>query len=243
MLTAPISFFKWSSLAPSPRPPRMRRALRFQSPVTMRTQSRTNMKAKSQQSGTKSQQSGTKLRKPRILLAASGSVVAIQLFKFCHRLCEWAEVRAVATKRAMHFIDRALIPSEVALYTDDEQWKEWNKLGDKVCHIELRQWADAMVIVPLSANTLGKIAMGLCDNLLTCLVRGWDYNKKPLFVAPSMSRLMWSNPFTACHIDSITKLGIKVIMPDSDSFMVADPWNIMNELSRTLNTQVRLIDG
>lgn len=47
-------------------------------------------------------------------------------------------------------------------------------MGDPVVHIELRRWADALVIAPLSANTLAKLAGGLCDNLLTCVVRAWD---------------------------------------------------------------------
>ena len=44
-------------------------------------------------------------------------------------------------------------------------------MGDQVLHIELRRWADALVLAPLSANTLAKLAHGLCDNLLTCVVR------------------------------------------------------------------------
>ena len=44
-------------------------------------------------------------------------------------------------------------------------------VGDPVMHIELRRWADCLVIAPLSANTLAKAAQGLCDNLLTCVVR------------------------------------------------------------------------
>ena len=45
----------------------------------------------------------------------------------------------------------------------------WQKRGDPVLHIELRKWADVMVIAPLDANTLAKIATGLCDNLLVGL--------------------------------------------------------------------------
>ncbi|TKY65578.1 Phosphopantothenoylcysteine decarboxylase [Spatholobus suberectus] len=58
-----------------------------------------------------------------------------------------------------------------AVYCDKHEWQIWNGIGDPVLHIELCRWADIMVIAPLSANTLGKIAGGLCDNLLTCIVR------------------------------------------------------------------------
>lgn len=95
--------------------------------------------------------------KPRILLAASGSVAAIKFGSLCHSFSEWAEVRAVATKASLHFIDKASLPKDVLLYTDEDEWSSWKKIGDNVLHIELRRWADVMVIAPLSANTLGKV--------------------------------------------------------------------------------------
>lgn len=57
------------------------------------------------------------------------------------------------------------------------------QVGDPVIHIELRRWADALVIAPLSANTLAKMAGGLCDNLLTCVVRAWDFDRPVLVSA------------------------------------------------------------
>ncbi|XP_009627629.1 probable phosphopantothenoylcysteine decarboxylase [Nicotiana tomentosiformis] len=151
-------------------------------------------------------------RKPRILLAASGSVATIKFANLCHCFSKWAEVKAVATKASLHFIDKVLFPKDVVLYTDDDEWSTWKKVGDGVLHIELRRWADIMVIAPLSANTLGKIAGGLCDNLLTCIVRAWDYDK-PLFVAPAMNTFMWNNPFTERHLMIIDELGISLIPP------------------------------
>lgn len=96
-------------------------------------------------------------QKPRILLAASGSVATIKFANLCHCFSQWAEVKAVATKASLHFIDKLSFPKDVVLYTDDDEWSTWNKVGDSVLHIELRRWADIMVIAPLSANTLGKV--------------------------------------------------------------------------------------
>lgn len=96
-------------------------------------------------------------RKPRVLLAASGSVAAIKFGNLCHCFSEWAEVRAVASKSSLHFLDKLSLPQEVTLYTDEDEWSSWNKIGDPVLHIELRRWADVLVIAPLSANTLGKV--------------------------------------------------------------------------------------
>ncbi|KAL8522972.1 hypothetical protein ACS0TY_013072 [Phlomoides rotata] len=69
-----------------------------------------------------------------------------------------------------------------------------------------------MVIAPLSANTLAKITGGLCDNLVTCIVRAWDYNK-PLFIAPAMNILMSDNPFTKRHLAALDELGTSLIIP------------------------------
>ncbi|KAI4316416.1 hypothetical protein L6164_024397 [Bauhinia variegata] len=178
-------------------------------------------------------------RKPRILLAASGSVAAVKFANLCHCFSEWAEVRAVATRASLHFIDRSSIPKDVILYTDEDEWSSWKKLGDSVLHIELRRWADIMIIAPLSANTLGKIAGGLCDNLLTCVVRAWDYNK-PLFVAPAMNTYMWNNPFTERHLISIDELGISLIPPVSKRLACGDYGNGAMAEPSTIYSTVRL---
>ena len=96
-----------------------------------------------------------------------------------------------------------------AAQTDaDEEWKGWNKVGDPVLHIELRDWADALVIAPLSAHTLAKLANGLCDDTLSCVVRAWDFGHglrpgKPLILAPAMNTAMWQHPLTLPQLKTI----------------------------------------
>ncbi|GMI96799.1 HALOTOLERANCE DETERMINANT 3, HALOTOLERANCE DETERMINANT 3B [Hibiscus trionum] len=161
-------------------------------------------------------------RKPRILLAACGCVAAIKFVKICEYFCDWAEVKAVATQASLRFIDIASLPNNVDLYTDEHERSFWRKLGDNVLHIELRRWADLMVIAPLSANTLAKIAGGMSDNLLTCVVRSWDHSK-PMFIAPGMHTFTWRNPFTEKHLMSVDELGFCFI-PGDDS--MAEPSEI-----------------
>ncbi|PIN19797.1 Phosphopantothenoylcysteine decarboxylase [Handroanthus impetiginosus] len=95
---------------------------------------------------------------PRILLAATGTMAAVGFPELRHYFSEWADVNAVATRAALHFIDTASFQTTGEI------------LGDNILHLQLRKWAEVLVITPLSANTLCKIAGGLCDNLLTCLL-------------------------------------------------------------------------
>ncbi|XP_014858010.1 phosphopantothenoylcysteine decarboxylase isoform X2 [Poecilia latipinna] len=82
----------------------------------------------------------------------------------------------------------------------------WTDRSDPVLHIELRRWADLLIIAPLDANTLGKIASGICDNLLTCVVRAWD-TSRPLLFCPAMNTAMWMHPITAQQVSRLKEFG------------------------------------
>ena len=64
-------------------------------------------------------------------------------------------------------------------------------------------------MAPLSAHTLGKVAAGLCDDLLTCVLRAWDFagegegGKKPVLLAPAMNTVMWRHPLTRWQLDAV----------------------------------------
>jgi phosphopantothenoylcysteine decarboxylase len=87
----------------------------------------------------------------------------------------------------------------------------WNTLGDPVLHIELRKWADAFLIVPLDANTLAKAAVGLCDNLVSSVIRAWDSKDKPLLVAPAMNTVMWEHSLTQEQLNILRNRDVVVI--------------------------------
>lgn len=96
----------------------------------------------------------------------------------------------------------------IQIHDASEEWQTWNRLGDPVLHIDLRDWADAMVIAPLSAHSLAKLANGLCDDTLSCVVRAWDFGHgtragKPLLVAPAMNTAMWQHPLTKQQLDTL----------------------------------------
>jgi phosphopantothenoylcysteine decarboxylase len=111
----------------------------------------------------------------------------------------------------------------IEIYEDKHEWEAWDALGDSVVHIDLRAWADILLIAPLSANSLGKIANGLCDNLLTSIVRAWDVKHKPVLLAPAMNTHMWEHPFTARHLGQLqAELGYHVIPPVSKLLACGD---------------------
>ncbi|XP_073852491.1 phosphopantothenoylcysteine decarboxylase isoform X11 [Macaca fascicularis] len=116
----------------------------------------------------------------------------------------WLEVAVVTTERAKHFYSPQDIP--VTLYSDADEWEMWKSRSDPVLHIDLRRWADLLLVAPLDANTLGKVASGICDNLLTCVIRAWD-RSKPLLFCPAMNTAMWEHPITAQQVDQLKAFG------------------------------------
>lgn len=157
--------------------------------------------------------------RPRILWGMTGSVATIRAPILARLLLEVGEVQAVVTERSRHFLDP--LPEEILVHTDASEWLAWRALGDPVLHIELRRWADCLLIAPLSANSLAKMAGGLCDNLLLSVARAWDYSK-PLLVAPAMNTLMWDHPVTAKQIATLIEWGARVIEPVEKKLACAD---------------------
>ncbi|XP_047246136.1 phosphopantothenoylcysteine decarboxylase [Girardinichthys multiradiatus] len=142
----------------------------------------------------------------RVLVGVTGSVAALKLPFLVSELLQLSgvDVRVVTTEHAKHFYN----PSDVSvkIYTDKDEWELWTQRSDPVLHIELRRWADLLIIAPLDANTLGKIANGICDNLLTCVVRAWD-TSRPLLFCPAMNTAMWLHPITAQQVSRLKEFG------------------------------------
>src|SRR5262249_17343945 len=119
-------------------------------------------------------------------------------------------VRIVSTSAATYFFDPTAIQPRVGgrnpdvVTLDEDEWpghdnnRRWQR-GEPVLHIELRRWADLLLIAPLDANTLAKLAVGLSDNCLTCVWRAWEPSR-PVVLAPAMNTLMWQHPLTRRHL-------------------------------------------
>jgi phosphopantothenoylcysteine decarboxylase len=142
----------------------------------------------------------------KILLGVTGSVAAIYTRELAGELRRAGhEVKVVATRSARYFFDAKQLAAEpgVQVVLDEDEWPQggWQR-GAGVLHIELRRWADLLLIAPLDANTLAKLALGICDNCLTCVYRAWD-RCRPVVLAPAMNTLMWEHRATARHLAQI----------------------------------------
>lgn len=160
-----------------------------------------------------------------ILLGVTGSVAAIKTQKLVNQLRLLGNVRIVATKAGDYFINQGcgnpkdLFSSDY--FIDQDEWTEKYQLGDPVLHIELRKWASCLVLAPLDANTLAKSVHGLCDNLLTCVIRAWDWFK-PVFVAPAMNTHMYNHFLTDEQLKKLEEWGATVIPPQSKKLACGD---------------------
>lgn len=182
-----------------------------------------------------------------VLLGATGSVAAIRVPALFDSLTAAGHaVKVVATDAATYFFDPAVIQTDKErgaptrnpdlVFLDSDEWPRRDRDGrynrdDTMLHIELRKWADVFVLAPLDANTLAKLAVGLCDNCLTCVWRAWDV-AKPIVLAPAMNTLMWQHPFTRRHLKSIAADAGAAHIPnhlDDEQFIAQ-----INDRSKTL---------
>lgn len=137
-----------------------------------------------------------------VLLVTTGSVASIKAPLIVKELLRYRNVRVevVSTKSSLTFFDAKDVEEAGSrVWTDDDEWSESYKIGDPILHIELRRWADIVLIAPCSANTLAKIAGGFCDNLVTSLLRALSPTT-PTYIFPAMNTLMYEHPLTAEHL-------------------------------------------
>ena len=143
---------------------------------------------------------------PKVLLGVTGSVAAVVAPKLAQALSDSGfGVRIIVTEKSLYFCKLGNFAYSIPVYRNNDEWNglEYKK-DSEVLHIELRKWADILLIAPLTANTLAKLANGLADNLLTSVARAWD-TTKPVVIAPAMNTLMWEHPATNEHLSKLIR--------------------------------------
>lgn len=146
----------------------------------------------------------------KIIIGITGGIAAYKICELIRKLIKLnAEVRVVITPAAKKFVTETTLRTLTRnpVYCEQFDISDW-----KPEHISLADNADLFIIAPASANTIGKIANGICDNLLTSLLAAF---KKPVILAPAMNCNMWENLFVQENIMKLEKAGFYITPPDS----------------------------
>ena len=177
------------------------------------------------------------LRNKHILVGITGGIAAYKCAHLVRLLIkEGAIVKVVMTHSATEFVTAktlsVLSKHEVVIDFFDSN-HNWNN------HVELAEWADVMLIAPLTANTLSKFANGLCDNMVAaCYLSA----RSKVFVAPAMDLDMYQHPTTKQNIETLIKNGNLIIPAESGELAsglvgegrMAEPENIIAFINKEL---------
>ncbi|MFY0644542.1 MAG: bifunctional phosphopantothenoylcysteine decarboxylase/phosphopantothenate--cysteine ligase CoaBC [Bacteroidia bacterium] len=144
-----------------------------------------------------------KLNSVKILIGVTGGIAAYKTAALVRLFIKnGAEVKVVASKDALEFIT----PLTLATLSKNPVYSEFydKESGAWTNHVDLGKWADVMVVAPCTANSLAKMAAGLCDNLLLATYLSADC---PVFFAPAMDLDMYAHPSTARNIATLKSFG------------------------------------
>jgi phosphopantothenoylcysteine decarboxylase/phosphopantothenate--cysteine ligase len=147
-----------------------------------------------------------------ILIGVTGGIAAYKIPQLCRFFTlNGHNVKIIMTESAAKFVTPLTFEAITGnrVYLDD--FKEYIE-PENIKHISLTDWADIFIIAPATANTIGKIANGIADNLLTSSVMAYDSNK-PLILAPAMNTKMFKNRFFQKNLNLLRENGVFIVDP------------------------------
>ena len=148
----------------------------------------------------------------KIILAVTGSIAAYKAALMVRLLVKkGAEVQVLMTPAATEFITPLTLStlSKKPVFTQVIAEQEWNS------HVELGGWADALVIAPATANSIAKLANGICDSIVSAVYLSACC---PVFLAPAMDLDMWKHPATQSNVLRTIVIGAGVGRIDAIAF-------------------------
>ena len=154
------------------------------------------------------------LRGKHIVLGVTGGIAAYKIPLLVRLLVKaGAEVRIMMTEAAKDFVTPLTLSAVsgnpvVSSFTRDDRWNN---------HVEWAEWADLILIAPLTANTLAKLAHGQADNFLIATVM--SAGNKPVLLAPAMDREMYAYPAVKENLKKTEQAGFKIIPPASGELL------------------------
>lgn len=176
------------------------------------------------------------LKGKKIVLGITGSIAAYKAAVLIRLLIKkGAEVQVVITPAGKEFIT----PITLSALTSKPVISEFfaQRDGSWHSHVALGQWADAMLIAPATASTIGKMAHGIADNML---ITTYLSMKAPVFVAPAMDLDMFAHPSTTENLNTLRRYGNQIIEPTEGELAshlvgkgrMEEPENIVTYLER-----------
>ena len=181
------------------------------------------------------------LKGKKIVLGITGSIAAYKACLIIRELVRrGAEVQVVITPAGKEFIT----PITLSALTHKPVISEFFSQRDGTwhSHVDIGLWADAMLIAPCTASTLGKMAHGIADNML---ITTYLSMKAPVFIAPAMDLDMYAHPSTQSNMQTLVSFGNHIIEPAS-GFLASglegkgrmeEPETIVNALDRFFDEQ------
>ncbi|MBU8933388.1 MAG: bifunctional phosphopantothenoylcysteine decarboxylase/phosphopantothenate--cysteine ligase CoaBC [candidate division Zixibacteria bacterium] len=150
------------------------------------------------------------LKGKKILLGLTGGIACYKIpYLIRFLLKHEAEVRVVMSRAATEFITPLTLETVSGSPVMVEMFDPNSFVGTR--HIDLAQWPDLVVVAPTTANFLGKVASGICDDLLTTIICA---TPQQILIAPAMNHNMWANPITARNFKTLTELGYLAVGPE-----------------------------
>ncbi len=146
----------------------------------------------------------------RVLLCVTGGVAAYKAVELVRRLRDaGATVQVAMTDAAQRFVGAQTFQAVSHLPVRTSLWDANAEAA--MGHLELARWAQQVIVAPATANTLGKLAHGFADDLVSTLCLA---TTAPVAVAPAMNHRMWLHPATQANIATLRARGVQVIGPD-----------------------------
>jgi phosphopantothenoylcysteine decarboxylase/phosphopantothenate--cysteine ligase len=150
-----------------------------------------------------------------------GVTASIAIYKACEIVRRLLSPRlglsVVMTKNAARLISPQVFSS---LSGNRVYWDEFQNPGDwEIEHISLAKRADLVLIVPATANIIGKVANGIADDLLTTTIMA---TRAPVFIAPAMNKNMYQNRIVQANIKKLKNIGFKFIEPKVGNLACGD---------------------
>jgi phosphopantothenoylcysteine synthetase/decarboxylase len=157
-----------------------------------------------------------KIKNLNILLGVSGGIAAYKAVDLASKLtAAEAGVKTVMTDSACELIG----PKSFEAVTHSVVFTSlWDTPGEyEIDHIALVDWADIIVVAPATANVIGKIANGICDDLLSTLLCAASplIESGVVLLAPAMNNNMWDNPAVQRNIKTIKQMGFQLTGPET----------------------------